>query len=202
MITCNIWDSNKEHGTKTGTNKNQCPKANQRSVLSFFFGDFLHVLQVSGPRSAQIETLSSVPALESWEKIHNLMNHCNQSIFMTNDSMFLISCWLCWATSDFLSPFGDFDAFQKPLSVVLLKAKVIHKKDLLENMILVTACMSTSTYFHAFPPSKTLFGRPEATLRQASFQGLKSVSFHNVWSSSKGQIYNYAYTAQYSDSWS
>lgn len=51
----------------------------------------------------------------------------NHSIFMTNDSMFLISCWLCWATSDFLSPFGDFDAFQKPLSVVLFKG--IHKKD-------------------------------------------------------------------------
>lgn len=81
--------------------------------------------------------------------------------------------------------------FKSLFSVVNI-VKGIHKKDPLENMILVTACMSTSTYFHAFPPSKTLFGRPEATLRQASFQGLKSVSFHNVWSSSKGQICNYA----------
>lgn len=118
----------------------------------------------------------------------NSMNHYNHSIFMTNDSMFLISCWL----SNFwlFESLWWFWCISKASFCCIVKG--IHKKDPLENMILVTACMITSTYFHAFPPSKTLFGRPEATLRQASFQGLKSVSFHNVWASSKRQIYNYA----------
>ena len=90
-------------------------RADQRSVLSFFFDDFLHVLQVLGTRWAQIETLSSVPAVESWEKLNKTWSII--AISINNEQWQHVSNLLLVVSSNFWL-LDDFDASQKPLFVV------------------------------------------------------------------------------------
>ncbi len=152
-------------------------RADQRSVLSFFFDDFLHVLQVSGTRWAQIETLSAVPAVESWEKLNKTWSII--AISINNEQWQHVSNLLLVVSSNFWL-LDDFDASQKPLFVVRI-VKGIGMNDRIEIWswwlgVWVPQCI----YFHAFrafkkcslADLKLLFTRHLLS----SFQGLKSVS--------------------------